>query len=172
MKKIFLALSLLASMVVFAQAPEESRDVKTGTKVLKGFIAKEMLVSDTAFAWYGSGIKSFTPNAASLAAIAAHKNELYVLVFGGTWCEDTQQILPKMYATFQAAGLPEDHVTLLGVDREKKTIQHLSEIFGVTSVPTFIVLKNGKEVGRIIEYGPTGMPEREIGTIVNDAFKK
>jgi thiol-disulfide isomerase/thioredoxin len=172
MKKILLALSLLASMAAFAQAPEESRDAKTGSKVLKGFIPKETLASDTAFAWYASGIKNFTPNAASMAAIAANKNDLYILVFGGTWCEDTQQILPKMYATFQAAGLPEDHVTLLGVDREKKTIQHLSEIFGVTSVPTFIVLKNGKEVGRIIEYGPTGMPEREIGTIVKEAFKK
>jgi thiol-disulfide isomerase/thioredoxin len=172
MKKIFLALALFLSVAVFGQEPEVSRDAKNGSKVLKGFIPKQTLVSDTAFGWYSNGIKNFTPNAESMAAIAAHKNELYVLVFGGTWCEDTQQILPKMFATFQAAGLPEDHVTLLGVDREKKTIQHLSEIFGVTSVPTFIVLKNGKEVGRIIEYGPTGMPEREIGTIVNNAFKK
>jgi thiol-disulfide isomerase/thioredoxin len=170
MKKIFFALSLLASVTVFAQAPEVSRDSANGSKVLKGFIPKETLATDTAFAWYANGIKSFTPNAESLAALTAHKNDVYVLVFGGTWCEDTHQILPKMYATFQAAGLPDDHVTLLGVDRQKKTIQHLSEIFGVTSVPTFIVMKKGKEVGRIIEYGPTGMPEREIGTIVKEAF--
>ncbi|WP_165871487.1 thioredoxin family protein [Flaviaesturariibacter flavus] len=172
MKTFLLAFSLLAATAAFAQAPEVSRDAENGSKVLKGFIPKEMLATDTAFAWYGSGIKSFAPNPEALATLTKYKNDVYILAFGGTWCEDTHQILPKMMATFQAAGLPEDHVTLLGVDRQKKTIQHLSEIFGVTSVPTFIVLKNGKEVGRIVEFGKTGLPEREIGTIVNEAFKK
>ena len=47
----------------------------------------------------------------------------------------------------------QDRVTLIGVDREKKTLSHLSEALNVTNVPTIIVLKNGKEMGRVVEYG-------------------
>lgn len=172
MKKIFLALSLLAATAAFAQEPEVSRDAENGSKVLKGFIPVETLASDTAFGWYASGIKSFTPNAEALAALRAHKDSVYLLAFGGTWCDDTKQVLPKMLATFQAAGVPADHVTILGVDRQKQTIQHLSQAFHITNVPTFIVLRNGKEVGRIVEYGTTGLPEREIGQVVTDGFRK
>ncbi|RYY41128.1 MAG: thioredoxin [Chitinophagaceae bacterium] len=171
MKKIFFVLSLFAGTAVFAQEPEVSRDAENGSKVLKGFITVETLATDTAFAWYGSGIKSFTPNAEALAALRAHKDSVYVLAFGGTWCDDTKQVLPKMMATFQAAGIPADHITILGVDRQKKTLQNLSQTFGVTNVPTFILLRNGREVGRIVEYGTAGLPEKEIGKMVTAGFK-
>ena len=67
---------------------------------------------------------------------------MYVLAFGGTWCHDTQFILPKFYRLADAAGLTPDHITLIGVDHNKKTVQHLSEAFNIINVPTFIVLKN------------------------------
>jgi hypothetical protein len=65
-----------------------------------------------------------------------------------------------------ASGLSPDRITLIGVDHNKKTIQHLSEAFNVTNVPTFIVMKNGKEIGRVVEYGTTGMFDRELGQII------
>ncbi len=49
----------------------------------------------------------------------------------------------------------------------KKTLHHLAEAFQVTNVPTFIVLKNGKEIGRVVEYGRYGMIDKELGEIVN-----
>ena len=51
------------------------------------------------------------------------------------------------------------------VDHNKKTVQHLSETFNVTNVPTFIVMKNGKEVGRVVEYGESGEAMKELGKI-------
>jgi hypothetical protein len=55
----------------------------------------------------------------------------------------------------------------LGVDRSKKTIQHLSEAFNILNVPTIIVLKDGKEIGRVVEYGKTGMFDKELGEIIS-----
>jgi hypothetical protein len=52
------------------------------------------------------------------------------------------------------------------VDRSKKTIQHLSETFHIINVPTIIVLKDGKEVGRIIEYGKSGMFDKDLGEVI------
>jgi len=66
-----------------------------------------------------------------------------------------------------AAGLSQDRITLLGVDHNKKTIQHLSETFGITNVPTIIVMKNGKEVGRVVEYGHTGLFDKDLAEILS-----
>jgi thiol-disulfide isomerase/thioredoxin len=101
-----------------------------------------------------------------LQTLKANKDSVQFLVFGGTWCHDTQFILPKFYSLSDAAGVAQNQITLLGVDRSKKTIQYLSERFNITNVPTIIVLKQGKEIGRVVEYGKTGMFDRELGEIV------
>ena len=75
-------------------------------------------------------------------------------------------IIPKLFPFLDASGLPDDRITLVGVDRNKKTISHLAEAFDVVNVPTVIVMKQGKEIGRVVEYGRYGMVEKELAEIV------
>jgi thiol-disulfide isomerase/thioredoxin len=168
MKNLILTLSFAALAITAFAQPEVTVEAN-GTKVIKGFISKNDLVSDSSFKWFAENQKTFTPNAAAVQSLSAAKDSIYILAFGGTWCGDTKQILPQVYMTLDAAGFPANHFTLLGVDRGKKTINNLSESFNVTHVPTFIVLKNGKEIGRVVEYGKMGMPDKEIGEIVSKA---
>lgn len=168
MRKLFqLLIFVFAAQAVFAQNPEVSKDSE-GNNVLKGFITRQALATDSSFAWFEKNRKDYTPNAGAVAALKGAKDSIYILAFGGTWCHDTQFILPKFYTLTDAAGLAPDHITLLGVDHNKKTVQHLSEIFNVTNVPTFIVLKNGQELGRVVEYGKKGMWDRELGEVVRN----
>jgi hypothetical protein len=37
-------------------------------------------------------------------------------------------------------------------------------------VPTIIVLKQGKELGRVVEYGKYGVFDKELGEIISTAF--
>jgi thiol-disulfide isomerase/thioredoxin len=106
------------------------------------------------------------PEQHALQAFRANKDSINILAFGGTWCGDTKNILPKFFVLADAAGLSPDRITLLGVDRNKKTIQHLTDAFNVTRVPTFIVLKNGVEIGRVVEYGKTRQFDKELGEIL------
>jgi thiol-disulfide isomerase/thioredoxin len=171
MKKIlFLALTIVSANYIFAQT-EISRDA-SGNKVLKGFIDKKQLASDTAFTWYTQNSKSFTPSAEMVKQYSANKQGINLVVFGGTWCGDTKALLPKFFATTDAAGFNDSQITLIGVDNSKKTLYNLSEAFGITNVPTFIVMKDGKEVGRVVEYGKTGVPEKEVGEIIAGTAKK
>ncbi|MFL5740912.1 MAG: thioredoxin family protein [Flavisolibacter sp.] len=166
MKSIVFFLCLLFSFnIVFAQAPEVSRDA-SGHKVLTGFISRQQLATDTAFTWFAQNQKGYVPEQNALQALRANKDSVNIIAFGGTWCEDTQNILPKFFLLADAAGLSPDRITVLGVDHNKKTIQHLSEAFGITNVPTIIVLKNGKEIGRVVEYGHYGMFDKELGEIL------
>jgi thiol-disulfide isomerase/thioredoxin len=167
MKKILLfSIVLFLAGVAFAQSAEVSHDPE-GNKILKGFISRQDLVTDSNFTWFLQNQKDYTPDQSALKAFKANKDSINIIAFGGTWCSDTKYLLPKFYVLSDAAGLSPDRITLIGVDHNKKTIQHLSEAFNVTNVPTFIVMKNGKEIGRVVEYGSTGMFDRELGEIIS-----
>jgi thiol-disulfide isomerase/thioredoxin len=167
MKRSFFILALVFSgITLFAQNPEIIVE-SDGTKVLKGFVSRQLLTSDPSFAWFAENQKSYTPNAVALEALKNNKEVLRFLVFGGTWCGDTKFVLPKFYSLADAAGVGQERITLLGVDRSKKTIQNLSEAFNVTNVPTIIVLKDGKEIGRVVEYGTSGVFDKDLGEIIS-----
>lgn len=157
--------ALLLTLAALAQGAEVSHDA-SGNKVLKGFVSRQELASDTAFKWFAENAKGFAPNAEAVQAFARQKDSVNIIAFGGTWCDDTKYLLPKFFALTDAAGIPQERITLLGVDRDKKTIQHLSEAFGIVNVPTFIIMKNGREIGRVVEYGKTGQVDKELGEIL------
>ncbi len=136
-------------------------------KVYKGIITRELIEKDTAIKWYSNNLKGYIPNADGLEAVRANKDSIQLLVFMGTWCGDSHFIIPKFFALLDAAGFSKDRVTLIGVDRNKKTISHLTEALGIINVPTIMVMKNGKELGRVVEYGKYGMFDKEMGEIIN-----
>jgi thiol-disulfide isomerase/thioredoxin len=169
---LLFAVAFFISFTLLAQAAVETSRDHYGTKVLKGFIAKKDLATDTAFTWFAQTQKNYTPNDAVTKQYATGRDSINFIVFGGTWCDDTKMLLPKFYAVADAAGIPENRITLIGVDRQKKTLFNLTEAFAIKNVPTFIVMKNGKEVGRVVEYGRIGSPEKEVGDIIAAATKK
>ncbi|MGZ3950216.1 MAG: thioredoxin family protein [Flavisolibacter sp.] len=162
---LLLAFVIFFAHMGFAQT-QVTRDAN-GNKVLVGFITKQELATDTAFTWFAQNQQGYTPDQNALQLLKANRDSVNIIAFGGTWCGDTKYILPKFFMLADAAGLSQDHVTLLGVDHDKKTIQHLSEAFGITNVPTLIVMKNGKEMGRIVEYGHTGLFDKDLAEILS-----
>ncbi len=172
MKKVlFIVIAVLSVQLLFAQAAEISRDAE-GNKVVKGFLTKKDLVTDTAFTWFTKNQQGYTPNQKTLQALRTNRDSINIIAFGGTWCHDSQFILPKFFLLADAAGFSGDRITLIGVDHDKKSTQHLSEAFNITNVPTLIVMKNGHELGRVIEYGKNGMFDQDLGEIIAGASKK
>ena len=165
MKKLFIVvLILLSASSVFAQT-EITKDAG-GNKIIKGFMTKQDLATDSSFAWFAKNAEGYIPEQNALQALRSNKDSINIIAFGGTWCGDTKFILPKFFVLTDAAGMSPDRITLIGVDRSKKTIQHLSEAFNIINVPTIIVMKNGKEVGRVVEYGKYGAFDKELGEII------
>ena len=99
--------------------------------------------------------------------MANTKDKVQYVVFGGTWCEDTQFILPKFFKLQEQSGLSESRLSLYAVDRSKKTLGNIADAFKITNVPTIIVMKDGKEIGRVVEYGKTGKWDTELGQILS-----
>lgn len=173
MKKftLFVLVILLFSGLVSAQDQFQVLVEKPNEKTLKGIISREVLLKDTSFKWYAENLKSYSPNAAALEGLKKNKDSVQLLTFIGTWCEDSQFIIPKLYSLTDAAGFSQERITLIGVDRNKKTLSHLAEALNITNVPTIIVLKNGKEIGRVIEFGKYGLFDMELGEILKSLDK-
>ena len=103
----------------------------------------------------------------AIQAFQQKKDKIHIVIFGGTWCEDTQNLLPVFYRLADKSGLPDSSITFIGVDRNKQTLDNLSGAFNIINVPTFIVMHDGKEVGRVVEYGKYGQIDKELGEIVS-----
>ena len=122
------------------------------TPVLTGPTDVKILTDAKAYPWFDTGCKEYKPDAATLKTLQENMPaDATLLVFAGTWCSDTQYLLPKFYKSLDDAGISRDRVKLYLLDEQKKSPEALEKQHNVVSVPTFIIMQNGKELGRIVE---------------------
>ena len=167
MKKILIIIisAFYAGGLIFAQSQAEiSRDDK-GNKILKGIISRTELENDTSFSWWTENVKGYAPQSQAVAALKKDTS-IQFIVFMGTWCDDSRFVIPKFFSLLDISAFPQDRVTLIGVDRSKKTLSHLAEALNIENVPTIIVMHDGKEVGRVVEYGKEGLFDKDLGEII------
>lgn len=128
-----------------------------GTKIVVGKFTRSLLESDSSFAWFRLNYDAFTPDSASIAYLSTAAQDVHFIVIGGTWCGDTKHELPKFFKTVSLSHIPETNMEMYGVDRSKKSNDGVTEKYGITRVPTFILFSDGKEIGRIVESTKNGM---------------
>jgi thiol-disulfide isomerase/thioredoxin len=169
-------LTTIATILVFTAAHSQAqykivKDEEHPEQVyVVGIINKYLIQNDTAYnKWYNSSMSYYTPDTATLAAFSKAKKGTQFIVFGGTWCDDTQFVLPKFFKLQEMSGVADSSVTLFGVNRAKKSLPSIADALGVINVPTIIVMKDGKEAGRVVEYGKTGKWDKELADIIKAA---
>lgn len=149
------------------QAYEVSYDSEN-RKVLRGLISRSDIENDTAFGWFKKNYNLGRPDVNAVTSFKQHGSNFQMLVFAGTWCPDTQNLLPEFYRLTDASGYADSNITIIGVDNEKTTLDNLQRTFHIVDVPTFIVMQNGKEIGRVVEYGESGEAMKELGRIAGE----
>jgi hypothetical protein len=154
MKQFLFIIFLLANYTMQAQNKvfETRPDPKEGTsKMLVGQLTAKDIIADGTCAWLDKGMADYKPDSAVVKALTAAIKNYSFITFIGTWCEDTQLLFPQFYKTLQACNYPTEQLEMLGVDRNKQAlnIEHL--LLRVDKVPTIIISKGPREIGRIIE---------------------
>ncbi|MCW3126123.1 MAG: thioredoxin family protein [Bacteroidetes bacterium] len=139
---------------------------KDGSKMLMGTTTRASL-TDPAFPWFKKGYDAYKPAASPLKLIKASAPVLHIEVFGGTWCDDTHELLPKFYKVADAVKISDSQITLHLVGRDKTTKDGSSAKYKIVNVPTYVVIKNGVEIGRIVESVKTSI-EADLAAILTD----
>jgi thiol-disulfide isomerase/thioredoxin len=94
-----------------------------------------------------------------------------VTIFFGGWCGDSKREVPRFLRLADQSDFPKSRITLYALDRTKKSDDGLTEKFGIERIPTFIFLKDGKEIGRITESPKTTL-EGDVLTILARGVQK
>lgn len=156
---------MLQAQQLFSRIPDSKDSTKT---ILSGIISRSLLENDATFSWMASGYRDYVPSP-KLAEEGRRQNDAHLLVFGGTWCEDTQFILPRFFRLADSCGITEKQISLFAVNRDKQAAGGLSRAFNITNVPTIIVMHGGVETGRVVEYGKTGSWDKELCELLSRA---
>lgn len=165
LKSLLFCIALGMAIATIAQ-PVETLFERPGEKTLKGHLTRTLLQTDTSFHWFATNYKNYKARPDAVENLRKQADSVEIVAFMGTWCEDSHMIIPQLLALLDSAQFPVEKCSLIGVDRNKKTVGRLSQALNVTLVPTIIVFKNGKEIGRIVEYGKYGMFDKELAEIL------
>ena len=104
--------------------------------------------------------ENYLPDAAALAELKQWRSPTDILVFFGSWCGDSKRELPRFFAALHTANNQFFSARFMGLDRSKKDSAGVAASHQITNVPTFIFLRDGQELGRIVEQ-PADALEKE-----------
>ena len=143
-----------------AAAPPAAAD----PQALVGPVSREQ-VEAAVPAWVQAGVEA-KPDLAAAQGLAAVAPGAEVTVLLGTWCSDSRREISRLWKALDGigaaagggpgSGLPFT-LSYIGVDEAKKQPAAAVGAAGLEYVPTLIVRRNGREVGRIVESAPHGV---------------
>lgn len=147
---------------------EEVKDVYGGS-ILLGAIDRGGLEQEGYARWFQAGYDAYTPQAAVVEQLQGKLDDKRFLVFLGTWCSDSQREVPHFFKIVDQLGVQESQIDMYAVtndpDHYNTTPQGYEDGWNIEYVPTFIVLQDGEELGRIIEASYPSLEENLLDIV-------
>ena len=162
MKRFFKAVPLLFAMsMALAQDINQEIEVPDGQPFLVGQIEINALNSSTYKSWYRPNYEQYQVDTKTIASVKEALAQHKILLFMGTWCGDSKREVPRFIKILEAVDFTMDNLKIVALDKRKDHYKKSpgGEEWGlnIQRVPTFIFIKNGKEVNRIIESPITSL---------------
>ncbi len=133
--------------------------------VLLGHVQREQ-VEAAVPDWVEAEVAS-APDGEAVKRLAAVPRGATVTVFLGSWCGDSRREVSRLWHGLdQVGGEVPFAISYVAVDPAKKEPADLVSGNDLRYVPTFIVRRDGKEVGRIVESAPHGI-ERDLLSLLD-----
>ncbi|HEA20699.1 MAG TPA: thioredoxin family protein [Pricia antarctica] len=121
--------------------------------------------------WFVKGYDTYTIEDSIKDDLKPLLDGVYVKIFMGTWCSDSQREVPHFYKILDQLDFPSENSTLIAMDRSKKTPANLEEGLHIERVPTIIFYKNNVELGRIVEYPIVSLEKDMLKILSGDGYK-
>lgn len=150
-----------------AQEPAKT-PAKTEEAALVGPATREQ-IEGAAPEWVQAEVEA-QPDAGKAKALAEVAPGAEVTIFLGTWCGDSRREVPRFWRALDlAGGAVPFKISYVTVDRHKKEPAGPVTESGVQFLPTFIVRRDGREVGRIVETSPHGIENDLLALLTGKA---
>jgi hypothetical protein len=167
-----LLLPVLAVPACAGEAGEPAPEVEEGPPPLVGLVSREEVEAHGP-GWVEAEIEA-SPDPGAAGALLGVEPGAEVVVYLGTWCDDSRRELARLWRAFDEAGIgyaaePPFDLRYVAVDRDKEQPAALLEGVGLDFVPTFVVRRGGEEVGRVVEVSPNGIEHDLLALLRGEA---
>lgn len=156
-KRLLILFFIILAMNNIAQAQSNfdiNKDDQTGQTMFIGRCSFDDISDEASFDWFTMSSNNYNPDQTITEQLKKVLPSCQLYIFMGTWCEDTHNLLPKLYKTMLLSRSYTNY-KMYGVDRNKKSNNKEEEAYKIINVPTIIVMKDGVELGRIVETTKT-----------------
>jgi thiol-disulfide isomerase/thioredoxin len=164
------ALLVLALMpvIIFSQEMNgKITDPKLDKEILYGNCDRSGLGKGEFGSLFAEYYQIYKPDKAVLNQLRKKKEGVEILIVLGTWCSDSQEQVPKFFKILDKINFADKNVRMICVSSNKEAGAIETASYNIQKVPTFIIYKNGKEIGRIIET-PYATLEKDLLMFFND----
>lgn len=145
--------------------------VKDKSGNLVGVANKNTFMQTPYQKWFVSNYENYTVDQSAIPELTKHLKGIIIKGFMGTWCGDSKRETPRFYKILEAASFNLKNFELITVNRSKKTPDNLQQGLNIIRVPTFIFYKNGKEIGRYVEYARTSLEKDMLAILSGKEYK-
>lgn len=105
------------------------------------------------------------PDRGAVEALRGARRGWALEVVYGHWCSDSEREIPRLIALLGALGPDAPPVRWVAVDRAKREPAAVVRRLAIERVPTIVVSRDGRELGRIVERADSPL-ERALAAIV------
>lgn len=121
---------------------------------------------DTVPVWR-SVMKNYQPNTQAVDALKAIDKDTALTLAFGTWCPDSKNYIPRLIKALRAADNAKIQLKLIAIDNQFREPVSAVQPLRITNVPTVIVERGGREIGRIVETPSASTMEEDLAAILS-----
>ncbi|MFA8434107.1 MAG: thioredoxin family protein [Marinifilaceae bacterium] len=141
-------------------------DPRINKEILSGPVTMEAFQFDLCKNWYKSEYNNYSPSKRTMKKLREEKfNNITFTIALGSWCHDSHREVPRFMKTLKQINYPVSKVKLFALDSYKNAPGFDPQTMNILKVPTFIIYRNGQEIGRIIET-PKRRLEKDLLQII------
>lgn len=113
-----------------------------------------------------SVMMNYQPNVEAVSEIKNNDKETRITLAFGTWCPDSKNYVPRLLKAINSAASDKIQLKLIGIDNQFREPVASVQPLAITNVPTVIVERGGREIGRIVETPASDTIEEDLAAIL------
>ncbi len=168
MKKL---LFLFAIILATSCQAQQAKATKNASGDLIGITARADFDQQPYTNWFNSYYTNYTVDQKTTKKLKKALKDVTIKAFMGTWCGDSKRETPRFYKVLEAAKFDLKNLEMITVNRGKRTPNNLQKGFNIKRVPTFIFYKDGKEIGRYVEYARVSLEKDMLQILTGKDYK-
>ena len=169
---LMLFTTIITSCSVHKPINTQDDYLETNEDILLGRVNESELKNNPVFNETEIYYDSYNVDENLAKRIKEKSNDISIIVVFGSWCGDSKVNIPVFRKIIDKSGFDKSKVKYIAVDRRKKGGNVNVSALSIDYVPTFIFIKNNKEIGRIVEHPINLTIEEDWLEIVTESTSK